>query len=86
MSVAGSFAPTPPSSERHLMRASTPLLIAASATRVYENPPHDTGRHRKEMRAILPLHVANIDEPQVRLVDERGWLERVAVTFMPHVA
>ena len=38
------------------------------------------------MRAILPLHVTDIDELQVRLVDERGWLERVAVTFVPHVA
>jgi len=38
------------------------------------------------MRAIVPLHVTDIDELQVRLVDERGWLQRVAVTFVPHVA
>ena len=38
------------------------------------------------MRAILPLHVTDIDELQVRLVDQSGWLERVAVAFVPHVA
>ena len=68
------------------MRACAPLLIAARASGVHEHPPHDAGRHRKEMRAILPLHVTDIDELQVRLVDERGWLERVAVAFVPHVA
>ena len=38
------------------------------------------------MRAILPLHVTDIDELQVRLVDQSGWLERVAAAFMSHVA
>jgi hypothetical protein len=65
---------------------SAPLLIATSASDIDENPPHDAGRHRKEMRAILPLHVTDIDELQVRLVDQSGCLKGVASTFMPHVA
>ena len=72
--------------ERHPMPGRAPLLIAASASRVDGNPPHHAGRHRKEMRAILPLHVTDIDELQVRLVDESGWLERVAVAFVPYLA
>ena len=38
------------------------------------------------MRAVLPLHLTDIDELQVRLVDESSWLERVAGAFVPHVA
>jgi hypothetical protein len=48
--------------------------------------PHETRRHRKKVRAVLPLHVLRADQFQVGLVDERGWLERVARAFVPHVA
>jgi hypothetical protein len=35
------------------------------------------GGHREEMRPALPLDAVQVDEHQVRLVDERGRLERV---------
>ena len=44
---------------------------------VHENAPHHDGGHADELRAVLPVHLPLIDEPQVRLVDERGGLERV---------
>jgi len=37
------------------------------------------------MRAILPLHAAGIDQPQIRLVDERCRLQRMAGPFVRHV-
>ena len=68
------------------MRAGAALLITARARRIHEHAAHHTGRHREEMRAILPLHVTDIDELEVRLVDERGGLEGVPVSLVPHVA
>jgi hypothetical protein len=38
------------------------------------------------MGAILPLNFMHIDEPQVRLVDERGGLQAMFGPFTPHVA
>ena len=34
--------------------------------------------HAEEVGAVLPLHARLIDHPHVRLVDERGRLQRVA--------
>ena len=44
---------------------------------VDENPAHHLRRHTEELRAILPGGPVLIDQPQVRLVDERGRLQRM---------
>ena len=38
------------------------------------------------MRAILPLDLLDLDQPEIRLVDERGSLERVARPLVAHMA
>ena len=38
------------------------------------------------MRAILPLDLLDFDQPEIRLIDQRGSLERVAGTLVTHVA
>ena len=65
--------------------AGATLLIAARPRGIDENSPHQPCRHGKEMRAILPLHLSNLDEPQVGLVDERGCLQGVTVPLPAHV-
>ena len=37
------------------------------------------------MRTVLPLHLADVDEPEIRLVDEGCRLKRVAHPLVPHV-
>ena len=44
---------------------------------VYQNTPHHLGSESKELRAVLPVNVFLIDEPQVRLIDQRGRLQSV---------
>src|SRR4029450_3428889 len=38
------------------------------------------------MRTILPWDLLDFDQPKVRLIDQRGRLERVAGTLVTHVA
>ena len=56
-----------------------------ASARVDENPPHQSRRHREEVRAVLPMHLLHFDEPEVRLVDERRRLQRVAGSLTAHV-
>ena len=55
------------------------------ARRIDQNPAHLSGRHRKEVRAVLPLDPVDIDEPQIRLVDQGGRLQRVSRALAVHV-
>ena len=50
-----------------------------------EYAPHQLGGNAEEMGAILPSGVSLIDELQIRLVDERGWLQRVTGTFAAQI-
>ena len=52
---------------------------------VYEDAPHQLGGNGKEMSSILPLHLANIDEAYVGLVDEGSGLQAVTVALAFHV-
>ena len=44
---------------------------------IHQNLPHQARRNREELRAVLPSHAAQVDEAQVRLVDESGRSQRV---------
>ena len=47
-----------------------------------ENPPHGLGRGGEEVAPAIPvLRLAAAEEPQVRLVDQGGGLERLAGPF-----
>ena len=64
------------------LNAVASLLRGLSTRVVDKDPAHDPGRDTEEMRSILPFDIALFDQPQVRLVNERGWLERVARAFV----
>jgi hypothetical protein len=53
---------------------------------VDEDAAHGLGRDAEEVRAVLPLHLALVDELEVRLVDEGGGLEGVVGALAPQVA
>jgi hypothetical protein len=51
---------------------------------IQQNPPHHGGRHRKEVGPMLPVHIRNVDQPQVRLVYQSRCLQRSAWAFVLH--
>src|SRR5262245_51080377 len=73
-------------SEQDPLRAAPAFLVAARSREVHENAPHQSRRHRKKMGAVLPLHLFEIDQPQVGFVDERCRLKRMAWPFGRHLS
>ena len=53
------------------------------ASVIHQDAPHQLSRDRKEVRAVLPLNVARVDQPQIGLIDQRRGLQRYAVSFAP---
>ena len=53
---------------------------------VDQDATHDQRRGAKKMRSILPVDLTLIDEPEIRLVNQRGRLERVVDPFFPKLA
>ena len=47
------------------------FLIASGPCRVHENPPHDTGSHGQKVRPVLAVHLPDVNQTEVSLVDER---------------
>ena len=66
-------------------------MVAAAFSRlpragvIDQDAPHQPGGHREEVGAVLPFHLADVDQAQVRLVDERGRLERVPGALPAHL-
>jgi hypothetical protein len=52
---------------------------------VHEDPPHEIGGERKEVRAALPVDGLLVDQPDERLVHERRALDGVVVPFAPQM-
>jgi hypothetical protein len=46
---------------------------------------HQSGGETIKLRAILPLNFLLIHQPQVRLVNQRRWLQRVVRTLPPQI-
>ena len=61
------------------------FLLIAGPRRVDENPAHQPRRHGEEMRAVLPPHLSQLDQSQVRLVHERRRLQGVTASLTFHV-
>src|SRR5262249_9465371 len=61
-------------------------LVGTSPARVInQNLSHHPRRYGEEMRAVLPLHIPAINQMQVRFVDQRRGLQRVASAFALHI-
>jgi hypothetical protein len=71
--------------QRDVRDAAAALGSLAAASMVDQHVPHHLRGHREEVRARLPADVLLIDQPQVRLVHERGRLEKGAGCLTPHV-
>ena len=51
-----------------------------------QNAPHQLGRNREKMCAILPVHALVIDQAHVGFIDQGRGLETVAGALAFHVA
>ena len=69
----------------HFLRAAATFLVVPRARVIHQDPPHQSRRHREKVRAVLPLDSVDIDQPEIRLVDERRRLQRVTHVLVPHV-
>ena len=67
------------------MKRAAALLVVPRPGEVDEHAAHQPGGHREEVRAILPLDAADINQLEVDLVDERGGLEHVIRALAGHV-
>src|SRR5215207_6612199 len=70
--------------ERHLHGPAAALGAVTVARVVEQDASHDLRGDGEEVRAVLPVHALLVDEPEVRLVDERRRLERVPRVLAPH--
>jgi hypothetical protein len=72
--------------ERHLQGDAWSLGGAMPTRVIDEDTTHHLRGQSKELRAILPRQVRLPNEPQVCLVHECGWLQRVVATLAPQIA
>ncbi len=72
--------------QRNVQLSAAPFRPAARARHVDEDAAHDLRGGAEEMRAVLPLHVLPVHQPQVGLVDERRRLQDVARPLAGHLA
>jgi hypothetical protein len=65
--------------------AAVTFPIAFRPRGIHQNAAHHPRRHRDEMHAILPLDLGDLNQPEIRLVDQGGCLQRMVATFVTHV-
>jgi hypothetical protein len=61
------------------------LLEPPGAPDVDQDAPHELGRDGEEVRAVVPVDPAGVDQPHVGFADEGRRLERVPRALAPHV-
>ena len=71
--------------QRHSRYAAAPFLAALRARRIDQDPSHRPRRHRKEVGAVLPADLIDLDQAQVGFVHERRRLQRVPRPLPAHV-
>ena len=67
--------------ERHHATPAAPLGGVALARVVHENAAHHLRRDAEEVRPALPLNPILVDQPKIRLIDQRRWLQRMVGTL-----
>src|SRR5687767_12351669 len=72
--------------ERHMRRVGAGLELVPRSRDVHEDTPHQLDGYGEKCARIPPLHAARIHEAEVRLVDQRNGVERVAGPPAGHVA
>ena len=71
--------------ERNFLYVAAAFAGGMLARVVHENAPHHDRCETDELRAVPPVHLPLVDQPKVRLVDERGRLERVIVPLAKQI-
>ena len=66
--------------------AAPTFLRAPGPGGVHEDAAHQLRRQREEVRAIGPARDPHVDQTQIRLVNERGALQRQPGALAPYVA
>jgi hypothetical protein len=67
--------------QRHLLRSAAALLVVAGPRVIDEDSSHGARRHGEEVGAILPLNAIEVDETEIRLVDEGSRLQGMPVAL-----
>src|ERR1019366_2973315 len=68
------------------MLYATPTFQVTTPRMINQNAPHELGRNREKMGAILPLHVLVIHQPHIGFVDQGTRLEAMSRPLTSHVA
>jgi hypothetical protein len=71
--------------ERDLLRTAATFCVGMTPSVIDQNAAHDLCGDSEEVRAVGPMNVFLIDETNVSLIDERGGLKRVTLSFPAHV-
>ena len=65
-------------------RPATPFAEALRARQIDEDAPHESCRQGVEVCPVVPLHLTDIDQPQIQFVDQRGRLQGVVTALAQH--
>src|ERR1022692_449658 len=68
------------------MQHIAPTFQVTAPRMINQNAPHQLGRNREKMGAILPLHVLVIHQPHIGFVDQSGGLQAMTGAFSFHVS
>src|SRR5688572_2811867 len=82
--VGGGYAPG--FVDRHTANTVAAFARGVTPGVIDEDPAHHLCRHTKEMRSILPIHLALVDQSHVRLVNQRCGLKGVIGAFVLQLA
>ena len=67
--------------ERHPLGLAAALVGGAVARVIDEDPPHHHRGDAHELGAVRPVHLPLVDQPEIRLVHERGGLQGVVAAL-----
>ena len=72
--------------QRNAFVVAAMFWTAFSSGLVHQNPPHRFSRGGEEMSPAVPvLRLLDVDEPNVRIVDERGRLQGLSRFLVRHL-
>jgi hypothetical protein len=68
-----------------MLQATSPFQVVAARV-LNQNAPHQLGRNRKKMSAVLPIHPLVIHQAHVGFIDQSGGLQAMTGALTFHVA
>jgi len=71
--------------QREFLKILATLFCVVLARMVHQQATHYLSSDSEEVSPVLPVHPRLIDQLQVRLVHQRGWLQSVVGPFAPQI-